>query len=270
MDPRSVIRDLRLRLEADRVLGLNRRLSVVVPAPDEASVSSVAAPDGRSVAPERASGEPLATAKDTVPEDVDRPESVNSERDLRQSRLDEIAAQVRVCEECPLCESRTQTVFGVGDPAARLLFVGEGPGFDEDRLGEPFVGRAGQLLDRMILAMGLSRPEVYIANVVKCRPPQNRTPNPRETISCLSYLGSQIDVIAPEVIVTLGNTPTRTLLDTLAPISRLRGSWQSFRDIPLLPTFHPAYLLRNSGDKRLVWQDLQQVMARLGLQAPKL
>ena len=137
-----MIRDLRLRLEADRVLGLNRRLSVVVPVPDDAPVSSVAAPAGRSVTPERASGEPLATAKDTVPEDFDRPESVGSERDLRQSRLDEIAAQVRVCEECPLCESRTQTVFGVGDPAARLLFVGEGPGFDKADIPRRPTGRA--------------------------------------------------------------------------------------------------------------------------------
>jgi DNA polymerase len=153
----------------------------------------------------------------------------------------------------------------VGDPCARLLFIGEGPGREEDLRAEPFVGPAGQLLDRMIHAMGLAREQVYIANVVKCRPPGNRVPEPAEARSCLPYLRRQIDVIRPEVICTLGKTPAGALLETDAPLGRLRGRFVEFDGIPLMPTFHPAYLLRNPPEKRRVWEDLQQVMARLGL-----
>jgi DNA polymerase len=149
---------------------------------------------------------------------------------------------------------------------ARLMFVGEGPGQDEDRLGEPFVGRAGKLLTEIITkGMRLAREDVYIANVVKCRPPQNRNPEPDEVGACEPFLLRQIQIIAPEVIVALGKFAAQTLLRTTTPITRLRGVWHDYHGIPLMPTFHPAYLLRNPGDKRLVWEDVKQVMGVLGI-----
>jgi DNA polymerase len=156
-------------------------------------------------------------------------------------------------------------VFGAGDPCARLMFIGEAPGEEEDQKGEPFVGAAGQLLDRMIRAMGLEREEVYIANIVKCRPPGNRNPEPREIVSCLPYLRRQIEVVLPEVICALGRVAARTILDTQLSIGRLRGRFAEYLGIPVLPTFHPAYLLRTPEDKRLCWQDLKMVCQRLGL-----
>ena len=149
------------------------------------------------------------------------------------------------------------------------MFVGEGPGRDEDLSGEPFVGRAGKLLTDMIKAMGLQREDVYIANIVKCRPPDNRQPEHDEVAACSPFLMRQIDVIQPKVICTLGNTPTQTLMQTTQGISRFRGEWFEFRNAKLMPTYHPAYLLRNPAAKADVWKDLQKVMAVLGLQAPK-
>ena len=180
-----------------------------------------------------------------------------------------IDERVRQCRDCPLCEGRTNTVFGVGDPCARLMFVGEGPGYDEDRLGEPFVGKAGQLLDKMITAMGLDRSQVYIANIVKCRPPGNRTPEAGEMATCFPYLREQIEIVQPEVLCTLGNTPTRALLQTTTPISRLRGRFQEYGGVPVMPTFHPAYLLRNPAAKREVWEDLKTILGILGLPVPQ-
>ncbi|MFA6134653.1 MAG: uracil-DNA glycosylase [Phycisphaerae bacterium] len=183
-------------------------------------------------------------------------------------------AEVRACTKCCLSKGRTQTVFGEGDPGARLVFVGEGPGEEEDRTGRPFVGRAGELLTNMITAMGLSRAEVYICNVVKCRPPHNRTPSPDEAQACWSYLVRQLQIISPEVIVTLGNPATQALLDTKVGITRLRGQWQTLpaiaeglEGIAVMPTFHPSYVLRqyNAQTRGMVWSDLQQVMAKLGL-----
>jgi DNA polymerase len=172
---------------------------------------------------------------------------------------------VLACTRCALCHTRTQAVFGVGDPATRLLFVGEAPGFDEDRQGEPFVGRAGQLLNDIIKAMGLKRSEVYIANVIKCRPPQNRVPNPAEVGSCFGYLETQIEIIAPEVIIALGAVAAKALLGTTESMGRIRSRFHDYRGIPVMPTYHPAYLLRNPAEKRKVWEDVQLVMARLGL-----
>ncbi len=185
----------------------------------------------------------------------------------KAERLAELERQVAACVLCPLCKGRTQTVFGDGDPDARLLFIGEGPGADEDAQGVPFVGRAGQLLNKMIAAMGLARESVYIANVVKCRPPGNRAPTPDEGAACWAYLLEQIELIAPEVIVVLGNAATKALLGTKVGITRLRGHWQAFDDIPVMPTFHPSYLLRQytPDNRRKVWSDLQAVMERLGL-----
>lgn len=180
---------------------------------------------------------------------------------------------VRNCRKCELCSTRTQTVFGQGSAAARLVFVGEGPGFEEDRQGLAFVGRAGQLLTRMIEAMGLTRDEVYICNVVKCRPPQNRTPALDEIAACSPYLMEQLQIIRPEVICALGAPAAQTLLRTTEGIGRLRGRWQEFRfdaddagpPIAVMPTYHPAYLLRNPADKNKSWADLQMIMQRLEL-----
>jgi DNA polymerase len=169
------------------------------------------------------------------------------------------------CTRCRLCLARTQIVFGVGDPRAALMFVGEGPGADEDARGEPFVGRAGQKLNEMIRAIGLERSQVYIANVVKCRPPDNRTPERDEIATCSPVLVRQIEAIRPRVLVTLGAPATQTLLATRTGITQLRGSWGSFRGIPVMPTFHPAYLLRayTVENRKLVYEDLKAVRARL-------
>jgi DNA polymerase len=167
------------------------------------------------------------------------------------------------CRRCRLCEKRTQVVFGVGDPGARLMFVGEGPGADEDAQGEPFVGRAGQLLTKMIEAMGLKRSQVYIANVVKCRPPENRTPLPDEVATCSPFLFRQIAAIGPRVIVCLGTPSAQAVLGTRETITRLRGTFRDVGGYRVMPTFHPAYLLRNPAAKRDVWEDLKQVMAAI-------
>ena len=169
------------------------------------------------------------------------------------------------CRRCRLWQGRTNIVYGVGNPDADVLFVGEGPGRDEDLQGEPFVGRAGQLLTDIITkGMKLQRNDVYIANVVKCRPPQNRDPEPDEVASCEPFLVRQIELVKPRVIVALGKFAAQTLVRSAAPISRLRGQWHDYHGIRLMPTFHPAYLLRNPADKRLVWEDIKSVLRELG------
>jgi len=184
------------------------------------------------------------------------------------------ADHVQGCTRCPLHEGRTRTVFGVGNPDARLLFIGEGPGQNEDEQGEPFVGRAGELLNKQIEAMGLKREDVFIANIVKCRPPQNRAPKPDESDACSAFLHAQIRLIRPEVIVTLGGPAAKFILHEKLGITRLRGNWGSYVDpydpgftVPVMPTFHPAYLLRSytRENRAKVWSDLQQVIDRLGL-----
>jgi DNA polymerase len=183
-----------------------------------------------------------------------------------------IQARVAVCVKCPhLAASRTQTVFGVGNPDAELMFIGEAPGADEDARGEPFVGRAGQLLTKIIETMGFSRAEVYIANVLKCRPDMprgssgNRPPTPEEMQTCLPYLAEQIDIIQPKVLVALGATAVEGLLGTRGTMREMRGRWHSHRETPLMITYHPSYLLRNQAptEKRKVWEDMLQVLERL-------
>lgn len=168
------------------------------------------------------------------------------------------------CKRCALHNTRTQIVFGVGDPRADLVFVGEAPGRDEDLQGEPFVGRAGQLLTKMISAMGYSRKQVYIANIIKCRPPQNRNPEPDEIISCEPFLIRQLGAIHPKVICALGKFAAQTLLRTEEKISSLRGRWFEYQGIRIIATYHPAYLLRNPDEKRIVWDDLKKIMTALG------
>jgi DNA polymerase len=183
--------------------------------------------------------------------------------------LERIREDIGECTRCKLHKSRTRIVFGDGNARAELAFVGEGPGQDEDRQGLPFVGRAGKLLTQMIEAMGLEREDVYICNVVKCRPPGNRTPERDETSTCLPFLERQLAVVQPKVIVCLGNVATQALLGTGEPMARVRGKWFNWHGAKLLPTYHPAYLLRNPNAKGIVWEDLQKVMAELGLKAPK-
>lgn len=182
--------------------------------------------------------------------------------------IEDIRADLGDCMRCQLGEKRTNLVFGVGDPHAGLLFVGEAPGRDEDLKGEPFVGEAGMLLTKIIQAMGLKRSQVYICNVLKCRPPNNRNPLPSEIEQCHPFMLRQVKAIKPEVIVALGTFAAQTLLRTKEPISKLRGSFHDYHGIPLMPTFHPAFLLRNQNMKREVWEDMQLVMKRLGLEAP--
>lgn len=183
--------------------------------------------------------------------------------------LERICGELAGCTRCKLHRRRTNIVFGVGNPHAELVFVGEGPGHDEDVQGIPFVGRAGQLLTQMINAMGLSRDDVYIANVVKCRPPENRTPEKDEIATCLPFLFRQLSNINPKVIVCLGSVAAQALLNTHKSISNFRGQWLDFRGAKLMATYHPAYLLRNPHAKPEVWADLKKVMAFLGLTPPK-
>jgi uracil-DNA glycosylase len=177
--------------------------------------------------------------------------------------LDVLATEAAACTRCRLSEKRHKVVFGSGDPEARLMFVGEGPGAEEDRQGLPFVGRAGELLTRMVRAIDLRRDEVYIANVVKCRPPGNREPQPDEVAACIGYLEAQIDAIRPQVLVCLGRVAAQTLLGNSWPVGRMRGQWFEVRGVATRVTYHPAALLRNAALKRPTWEDLQQVRDRL-------
>ena len=174
-----------------------------------------------------------------------------------------------VCRRCPhLAETRTQTVFGTGKPDTRLMFIGEAPGADEDRTGEPFVGRAGQLLTDMITkGMGLTRDQVYIANVLKCRPPENRTPTIEEANNCFSYLEQQIAIIRPEFLCLLGRVAVQAVLNTTQAMGKMRGKWHRYRGIPTLATYHPSYLLRTPSAKKDAWEDLQMLMKEMGLAA---
>jgi uracil-DNA glycosylase len=183
--------------------------------------------------------------------------------------LEALREFIGACTRCKLAPGRNNLVFGVGNPTAQLMFIGEAPGADEDLRGEPFVGRAGQLLTDIIeRGMGMSRADVYICNIIKCRPPENRNPEPDEVAACEPFLFRQVELVRPRVIVGLGTFAVHALLKVKTPISKLRGVWQQVRGIPLMPTFHPAYLLRNPADKRLVWADIQDVMKLLGQPVP--
>jgi len=183
--------------------------------------------------------------------------------------LERISARIAQCRRCTLCEARTKTVPGQGNASPDIAFVGEGPGADEDRQGLAFVGRAGKLLTKMMEAMGLTREEVWIGNIVKCRPPGNRVPLPDEMEECLPYLKEQLELLRPKVIVCLGATAVKGLLATTTGITKLRGSWRSFEGIDVMPTFHPAYLLRNPPAKKDAWEDLKEVLRRLGRPIPE-
>ena len=205
----------------------------------------------------------IAVAGATEPGYSAPPRSAGAVAD-KAARLAELRGPVLACTKCPhLVKSRTQVVFGVGNPDADLMFVGEAPGADEDVQGEPFVGRAGQLLTKIIEAIDMKREDVYIANVIKCRPPQNRNPEPDEVEQCEPFLFRQIETIKPKVIVALGKFAAQSLLKTSEPITRIRGREYKYRDAILMPTYHPAYLLRNPSSKREVWEDMKRVRAIL-------
>jgi DNA polymerase len=208
---------------------------------------------------------PVSPPKPALAPDKDR---LLLEPEVTAARsLLELGTVLGDCQRCKLAGGRHSIVFGVGNSDARLMFVGEAPGEDEDLQGLPFVGKAGQLLDKILSAgMGLSREEVYIANVVKCRPPGNRNPQPDEIVACEPFLLKQVELVNPEVIVTLGAFATQVMLQNRVAISKQRGRWQDYHGVALMPTFHPAYLLRSPSEKRVVWGDIKLVMARLGLE----
>ncbi len=177
--------------------------------------------------------------------------------------LQALAETASTCRRCGLCETRSRVVFASGDPRARLMLVGEAPGAEEDKQGLPFVGRAGELLNKIVAAIGLRRDQVYVANVIKCRPPGNRDPKPEEVAACRSYIETQIDLVKPDLLVALGRVPAQTLLGNDSSLARLRGDWHEVRGIPLRVTYHPAALLRNAAYKRPTWEDMQLVRDRL-------
>ncbi|NLE59409.1 MAG: uracil-DNA glycosylase [Planctomycetes bacterium] len=235
---------------------------------------------GRCVQPTSSGKRPTAEARSTGSRPVAVSQAVSEEELARRQEalraLDE--GQVKGCMKCGLSRTRNKTVFGQGSAAARLVFVGEAPGADEDAQGLAFVGRAGQLLTRMIAAMGLTRDQVFICNILKCRPPNNRDPGPDEVSACCPYLDEQLRIIQPEVIVALGKPAAQTLLRTTAGIGQLRGHWHEYYvsgspmtgpATPLMPTYHPAYLLRDPSKKLQAWDDLKMVMAALGLPVPE-
>jgi len=234
--------------------GAPDEIATPVPASSPAIAAAAApkrAPDPAPPVIQRAAGVSLFESTDRIEGDT----------------LDRIRTDITpTCTRCKLHKARKQIVFGVGNPKAELVFVGEGPGRDEDEQGEPFVGRAGKLLTQMIEAMSLKREDVYICNVVKCRPPENRLPEKDEIATCSPFLQRQLGVIAPKVICCLGACSAQTLLETTQGISRFRGEWFDYRGAKLIATYHPAYLLRNPAAKGEVWKDLQKVMAHLGLQ----
>jgi DNA polymerase len=220
----------------------------------------------------RMPGVEAASARETAPATPSAPPAPPALRIVGQdatARLRVLATEVATCTRCRLHETRTQTVFSRGNGSSGLCFVGEGPGAEEDAQGEPFVGAAGQLLDRMIIAMGLTRDEVYVCNIVKCRPPKNRKPETDEMTSCRPYVEEQIALLEPKVIVALGATAVQGLLGVGGGITRLRGTWRLYKgEVAVMPTFHPAYLLRTPEAKREVWQDLQEVLRHMGRTVP--
>ena len=226
------------------------------PASSSASATAHASRSGASAGPKHAAARSAGAAEPAAkPLPRTRAERIAALKELEQEAVN--------CKRCPLLSSRTQAVFGDGDPEAQLVFVGEAPGREEDRQGKPFVGAAGQLLNKMIEAMGYTRESVYICNVLKSRPPENRTPTPEEIEVCRPYLVEQLAIIRPRVICALGSVAARALLGPDIPITKARGQLHDYQGTPVIPTFHPAYLLRNPDAKKVVWQDLKKVKALL-------
>ena len=234
------------------------------------SVSGVGCPVSGTRNPEPGAPRP-ATRHPQVPDpELRMPHSAPGTPEARRTELANIAAKLAACTRCELCRQRKQVVPGQGNPLSPdVMFVGEAPGADEDAQGLAFVGAAGQLLTKMIAAMGYAREEVFIANICKCRPPNNRPPAPDEMNACLPYLREQIAVVRPKVLVAMGATAVKALLESSRGISQLRGTWMTYAGIPLMPTFHPAYLLRLASAKHEAWSDLKKVLVRLGRPVPE-
>jgi len=194
---------------------------------------------------------------------IHRTPAPDASQPVQQRTLADVAGQAATCRLCSLADTRTQVVFGAGNPHADLVFIGEAPGQEEDRLGEPFVGRAGKLLDRMLAATGLARESVYIMNTIKCRPPNNRDPKPDEVQACNIWFGRQLELLQPKVLCLLGRVAAHAILETDAPLGSLRGRWHSYQGIPVWVTYHPAFLLRSPAQKHKSWQDLLTIQERL-------
>ena len=265
-DRRALIASLRDYVEQLREEGMEGL-------PASTATHSAAPPRADAIAPASALNQPSPpTASSPLTAPPPQPIELFSKYPglEKSSTLDELREFIGECSRCKLAPLRKNLVFGVGNPNAQLMFVGEAPGADEDARGEPFVGRAGQLLTDIIeRGMGLKRSDVYICNVIKCRPPENRNPESDEVASCEPFLFRQIDIVKPRAIVGLGTFAVQAVLKVKTPISKLRGNWHEFRSIRFMPTFHPAYLLRNPSDKRLVWADIQEVMKYLGMPIPR-
>lgn len=266
----ELVRLTRAHLEWHRITG-----SVGLPQATRAELAETAAVppasvDARSPATARAPAPaqpPISTPTPAAP--LAPAPAVPVDPEARRQRLTVLESEARACTACALHRERTQAVFARGTGSSGLCFVGEGPGADEDAQGYPFVGAAGQLLDRMIAAMGLGREDVYVCNIVKCRPPKNRKPEPEEMAACSPFLTEQLELLAPKVIVALGATAVQGLLGTSEGITRMRGKWKLYRGrVAVMPTFHPAYLLRTPSAKREVWQDLQEVLRHMGRPIP--
>jgi DNA polymerase len=255
----EIVADVRAHLEYQRALGVK---SIEVNSLD--IQPPIEQPATRPVQKEKTVVP--AAAPPVVKETV---QTMTSAQVSQPMTLEAIREEIGDCIRCKLHKGRTNIVFGEGDPKAVIVFVGEGPGFEEDQQGRPFVGAAGQLLTDIIeKGMNIKRAEVYICNIVKCRPPNNRNPEPDEVESCIGFVKQQIRAIQPTVIVTLGNVPTQNLLNTKQGITKLRGVWQEYEGIPVMPTFHPSYLLRSPGEKKWVWVDIKSVLKKLGMQVP--
>ena len=263
------VRDYLEQLAEEGLEGLpSMRPRTAAPGPDAVGAKPAASAAARPYAPDGASARAAAASS---PGSTPPPSELLSRYPGldKTGSLEALSEFIGDCKRCKLAPLRTHLVFGVGNPEADLMFVGEAPGADEDARGEPFVGRAGQLLTDIIeRGMGLKRSDVYICNVIKCRPPDNRNPEPDEVAACEPFLMRQIDLVRPRAIVALGTFAVQALLKIKTPISRLRGNWHEVRGVKLMPTFHPAYLLRSPGEKRWVWQDIQEVMKVLGIEIP--
>ncbi|HEX2879221.1 MAG TPA: uracil-DNA glycosylase family protein [Polyangiaceae bacterium] len=248
--------------------------SVAAPPTTGGAARTNTAPKGAAPAPGQRSAPAQGPAPVAAPKAMPSAPAATAHASALESepvvqRLQVLQEAVRQCTRCGLHQGRTQTVFARGTGSVGLCFVGEGPGADEDAQGFPFVGKAGQLLDKMITAMGMTRDEVYVCNIVKCRPPNNRKPEPEEMSACVPYLHEQLELINPQVIVALGATAVQGLLGSSEGITRMRGKWKLYRGkVPVMPTFHPAYLLRQPEAKREVWADLQAVLQSMGRSIP--
>ncbi|NTX53822.1 uracil-DNA glycosylase [Myxococcus sp. CA051A] len=245
--------------DSSRAAPVSRPLVDAPPPPRAEAPVAARAPMSRPSAPASA-GMLLDVPRSSPGGTTVLPGSVDGERPT----LDQVRRELGDCQRCKLCSGRKNIVFGTGNPRAELVFVGEGPGENEDLQGVPFVGAAGDLLTKMIEAMGFRRDDIYICNVVKCRPPGNRNPEPDEIAACEPFLRAQLAAIQPKVVVALGKFAAQTLLRDSTPITRMRGAWRVYEGIQLMPTFHPAYLLRNPAEKRKAWEDLQAVMKIFG------